>query len=151
MAGMSLTQLRARLSAGLWSVVAIGFGIAFFAGGGSAEFHIDRTRHVATAVAIGLGFGGHFLMTYLTGRRAGGARAIDERDLQVLARAGEATLIVYLLVQYLLSIGLWAVYEEAGSVPVGWLYLLAGAAPILGSLAYSVATIVIDRHSRGGE
>ena len=151
MSDMSLTQLRARLSAVLWSLVAIGFAVAFFAGGGSADFHIDRSRHIATALAIGFGFAGHFGMMYVTGRREGGAGGIDERDLQVLARAGHATLISYLLLQYLVSIGLWAAYESAGSVPVGWLYLLAAAAPILGSLAYAIATIVFDRWTHGAE
>lgn len=149
MSNLSLTQLRAWLSAGLWSLVAIGFAVAFFAGGGSADFHIDHRRYLATTVAILLGYAGHFIMMFVTGRKAGGGRAIDERDVHVLARAGQAALIIYLVGQYLVSYGLWTVYEPAGSVPVGWLYLLAAAAPVLGSLVYAIATIVIDRWTRG--
>ena len=149
MDNLSLTQLRARLSTALWGLVGIGFAAAFFSGGGSSDFHLNRSRHLLTVLVIGLGFAGHFLIVSITGRRAKGNRAIDERDLQVLARAGQATLTAYLLVQYLVSIGLWSVYESKGSVPVGWLYLLAAAAPIIGSFAFSVATILFDRSPRG--
>ena len=140
MDNLSLTQLRARLSTALWGLVGIGFAVAFFSRGGSSDFHLDRSRHLLTVLIIGLGFAGHFLIVSLTGRRAKSNQAIDERDLQVLARAGQATLTAYLLVQYLVSIGLWSVYE---------LYLLAAAAPIIGSFAFSVATILFDRSPRG--
>lgn len=148
MNNLSLTQLRAWLSTGLWGLVAVGFAAAFFTGGGSADFHVDRSRQFASVVALMLGYAGHFGIVTVTGKRAGAGRAIDERDLQVLARAGQTTLTVYLLAQYLVAYGLWTVFEPTGSVPVGWLYLLAGSAPILGSLAYAVATIVLDRWSR---
>ena len=149
MANSSVTQLRARLSTALWALVGIGFAAAFFSGGGASEFHLDRSRHFVTVLVIGVGFAGHFAIVSLTGKGAGSKRAIDERDLQVLARAGQATLSAYLLVQYLISIGLWSLYESKGSVPVGWLYLLAAGAPIVGSFAFSVATILFDRWSRG--
>lgn len=149
MSELSLTQLRARWATGVWSLAAIGFGAAFFAGGGSTEFDIDRSRHIASALVVGFGFLGHWAVLLVTARKAGGDRAVDERDAHVLARAGQAALVTVLLGVYVLCIGLWTVYESAGSVPVGWTYFLAYETPILASLAYAVATIVVDGWTRG--
>jgi len=149
MSDLTLTQLQARLAAAVWSIAAVVFAVAFFAGGGSTEFGADRGRHLLSALTVALAYGGYWVMVWITRRRAGGVRAVDERDVHVVARAGQTTLIVVLVSVYVVAIGLWTVYEESGSVPVGWMWFLAYGIIILAFLAYAISTIVVDRWTRG--
>ena len=73
----------------------------------------------------------------------------DERDLQVVARAGQATLIIVLIAIFAMALALWTIYEEAGTVPVGWLWFIAYAEVILAVITHSLAILVLEGRSRG--
>jgi len=118
-----MLDLQARLAAAVWSIAAVVFAVAFFAGGGSTEFGADRGRHLLSALTVALAYGGYWVMVWITRRRAGGVRAVDERDVHVVARAGQTTLIVVLVSVYVVA--------------------------ILAFLAYAISTIVVDRWTRG--
>ena len=149
---MSQTRLRAWLAVAIWSVVGVGFAVAFFAWGGPADFGAERVRVVAGAVAIGLGYVGYAAVLWATRGREGMV-VRDERDQQVLARARLATLVILLVAVYALSIGLWEAYRGAGAVPVGWLWFLAYGVVIVTFVVHAAATLVVDGwlggHGRG--
>lgn len=148
-ADMSQTRQRAWLAAVVWSVAGVGFFVTFFMGGGAAGFPAESGRHLAGAVALAIGFLGYWLSLWLTRRRRDGPPRADERDLQVAARANQATLIVVSLGIFVFTITLWAAYEATGSVPVGWMWLLAYGEVILASVTSAIATLVLDGKTSG--
>ena len=146
--GMSQTRLRAWSIALIWTLAGVGFFLTFFSGGGVEEFDTDSVRHLAGAAAIGFGFIGQWTTLWLT-RRRGGAVVADERDLQVVARASQMTLVIVLIAIYGLTVGLWTIYEKDGVVPVGWMWFVAYAAVILSVVTNSLAVLVFDRRMGG--
>ena len=95
---MSQTRLRSWLAAVIWTLAGVGFFLTFFSGGGPEGLASDSMRHVAGAGAVAFGFLGYWLALWLTRQRQGRPPAVDERDLQVSARANQATLVVVLMV-----------------------------------------------------
>ena len=145
---MSQTRLRAWLATAIWTLAGIGFAVTFFSGGGAGEFDTDSTRHLAGAIAIAFGFVGYWTTLWVT-RRRGRGLAADERDVLVVARAGQATLVIVLVGIYAFTIGLWIAYEGAGVVPVGWMWFLAYGCVILASVSFAAATLVLDGRMGG--
>jgi sterol desaturase/sphingolipid hydroxylase (fatty acid hydroxylase superfamily) len=132
-----------------WGVAGAGFGVTFFMGGGPGGFAEESSRHLAGAGALAFGFLVHWLALWSTRQKAEGPRVFDERDLHVMARANQASLVVVLVGVFALAIGLWAVYEERGSVPAGWMWFMAYGSVILAFLTSSVATLALDRGMGG--
>ena len=149
---MSQTRKRAWLSTAIWTLAGVGFALTFFSGGGAGEFDTDSTRHLAGAGAIAFGFLAHWATLWLT-RQRGERLSADERDVQVVAKAGQVTLVVVLVGIYAFTIGLWTVYEGAGVVPVGWMWVMAYSTLILSHLAPALVALVLDlgavRHAEG--
>ena len=146
---MSQTQSRAWLSAVIWTLAGGGFFLTFFSGGGPGEWDTDSTRHLTGAVALGFGFVGYWLVLWFTRQRKGAAPVSDERDLQIVARANQVTLIVVLVGIYAFTISLWTVYEAGGHVHVGWMWFLAYGSAILAFVTSSVTTLVLDGRMGG--
>jgi len=145
---MSQTRKRAWLSTAIWTLAGVGFALTFFSGGGAGEFDTDSTRHLAGAGAIAFGFLAHWATLWLT-RQRGERLSADERDVQVIARAGQVTLVVVLVGIYAFTIGLWIAYEGAGVVPVGWMWFLAYGCVILASATFAVSTLLLDGGTAG--
>ena len=118
-------------------------------GGGPGAFPEESRRHLAGAVALAFGFLGYWLVLWLTRQRKGGPPLADERDLQVVARANQATLVVVLVGIFVFTIVLWTAYESAGSVPVGWMWFLAYGEVILASVTSAVTTLILDGRTGG--
>lgn len=146
---MSQTRKRALFGAVIWAVAGTGFLATFFAGGGAGGFHADSGRHLAGAVALAFGFLGYWLVLWLTRQRKGGPRLADERDLRVVALAGQTTLVVVLVGIFATSIVLWTAHESEGVVPVGWMWFLAYGSVILASVTFAVTTLVLDTRTQG--
>jgi uncharacterized membrane protein len=100
------------------------------------------------AAAIGFGFVGWWASLWLT-RKRGGAVVADERDLQIVARAGQATLVIVCLVTFAIAIALWTRYEDAGVVPVGWMWGIAYAVVIVAVVTNSLAVLILDGSTTG--
>lgn len=147
---MSRTQALAWIAVVIWSLTGVGFALAFFAWGGPARFAVDSMRILAGAAAVAFGYGGFLAALWATRHRVKGV-VLDERDAQVVARAGRATLIVVLVGVYGLSIGLWIAYEAAGAVPVGWLWFMGYGAVIAAFLVHAAATLILDARLGGHE
>ncbi len=148
-AEMSQTRTRAWLAALIWSLAGIGFVATFFSGGGPEGLPSASIRHAAGAGALAFGFIGYWLSLWFTREKTGGPPLSDERDLQVQARANQASLVVVLLGIYVFTISLWTVYESAGQVPVGWMWFLAYGSAILAFVTSSVATLILDGRMGG--
>jgi hypothetical protein len=146
---MSQTRLRAWLSAIIWSLAGLGFVGAFFSGGGPGGWATDSLRHLVGAAALGFGFVGYWLTLWFTRRAKGAPPATDERDVQVVARANQVSLVVVLLGIFACTIGLWVAFEPRGQVPVGWMWFLAYGSVILASVASSLATLILDGRTGG--
>jgi uncharacterized membrane protein len=146
---MSQTRLRSWLSAVIWTIAGVGFFFTFFSGGGPGGLASDSMRHVAGAGAVAFGFLGYWLALWLTRQRQDRPPAVDERDLQIMARANQVTLVVVLVGIFAFSIGLWTVYEAGGQVPVGWMWFLAYGSVILASVTSSVTTLILDGRTGG--
>ena len=149
MGEMSQTRLRAWLAAMIWTLAGIIFFLTFFSGGGPGELDTDSTRHAAGAAALGFGFVGYWVALWLTRQRKGAPPVSDERDLQIMARANQVTLIVVLVGIYVFTISLWTVYEAGGQVPVGWMWFLAYGSAILAFVTSSMTTLVLDGRAGG--
>ncbi len=89
---------------------------------------------------------GFLLNAWLIWRSKRGQRLgkVDERDEAIARQASEVTLIVVGIVVYLTSIILYETHLDSGTVPAGWLYLLAYGTVALVSLVHAVATLVVD-------
>ena len=73
----------------------------------------------------------------------------DERDLQVVARAGQTTLVVVMVAIFAITIGLWTVFEASGVVPVGWMWFVAYGSVILASITHAISVLILDGRMGG--
>ena len=147
---MTQSQIRARYGLGIWGLVAAGFGLVFFLGGGAATYADDSIRMLVAAVILAAGFIGYICMLYLTREKSNGKALIrDERDLEISRQANEIALVAVLVFVFSVCIALFLGYETAGSLPVGWMWFLAYATAIFGLLAQAVATLVLQREMSG--
>jgi uncharacterized membrane protein len=145
---LSQTRRRAWLATVVWALAGVGFFAAFFSGGGVAEFDTDSRRHLLAAGAILFGFVAYWSALWWT-RQRGEEVLADERDVQVVARASQATLIIVLMVVFLLCTILWMVHEEDGVLDVGWMWFLAYGSMVLGLVTNAVMVLVLDRSTGG--
>lgn len=146
---MSQTRKRAVLAGLIWGVAGVGFVVTFFSGGGPEGLPSDSARHAAGAGALAFGFLGYWAALWFTRQRSGAPPVSDERDVQVMARANQASLIVVLLGIYVFTISLWTIYESVGQVPVGWMWFLAYGSVILAFVTSSVTTLILDGRMGG--
>lgn len=146
---MSSTRL-AFLALALWCLAFMTITAVFFLGGGPASFAADSTRIALGAVAYAFGLLGQGWLL-MRARRPSGSRTPvrDERDEAIERAASVITVTVILMVTYTFSLGLWVVYQSAGSVPTGWLWYLAHAVVALGAIIHSTSQLVVARRMGG--
>jgi hypothetical protein len=144
----TMTQVRKRavLSLVIWCLVATGFVISFLTQGGPATYADQPTRILIGAVFLAFGFAAYPIMLWATRSRSGSVPVIsDERDEWIALRASRGALVSVLVLMFLACIWLWIIYRDEKAVPVGWMWFLGYGAAILGYLAQSIATLIIDR------
>ena len=140
---MTQSTARAAWKAGIWSVVLAVFIALFFGGGGAEGFAHDRARIVAVAVLFAAGYAAFFIMMWLTGKRYGAGLARDERDERLESRAAGTTLTAVLVYVFFIGIILWAVFQDDGSVPAGWMWFLAYSTVFLGMITHGVMVLLL--------
>jgi uncharacterized membrane protein YidH (DUF202 family) len=142
---MTQVRIRAQLSLAIWCTVAVGFVVSFVIRGGPATYADEPMRILTGALFLGFGFLAYPLMLWGT-RSRHGARpvVVDERDEWISLRASRSALVAVLVIVFFACICLWVVYRDEAVVPVGWMWFLGYSTAILGYLAQSVATLVID-------
>jgi len=95
------------------------------------------------AIVILLGFAINFAVLGRA-RRGRGTGEIDERDAAVDRRATEVTAVVVIVAVYLFGVTLYETHADAGTVPVGWLYILAYGTVVLACLVHPVVRLIVD-------
>jgi formate hydrogenlyase subunit 3/multisubunit Na+/H+ antiporter MnhD subunit len=140
---MTQSTKRAAWKAGIWSVVLVVFAVIFFSGEGAEGFAHDRGRIVTVAVLFILGYAAFFAMLGITRTGGTGRPSRDERDERNEGRAAVHTLTVTLVYVYITGIALWAVFQDAGSVPAGWMWFLAYSTVFIGMISHGVLTLLI--------
>ena len=142
---MSLARLQSILTLGIWTVVAAVFFITAFAAGGPASYSEASPRRLVGAIFLAVGIFGTPLMRWLTRRRVGSAAVPhDERDERLGARSTSVGLVIVAMGVFLASIALWEGYQDAGSVPVGWMWILGYGTVILTYLAPAAIFLALD-------
>ena len=141
---MSYARKHAIIAAVIWTLI-LGGLIAVVLGPGASQFTSpDQSiwRFLAAAIILP----GYLLNVWLgwKSKRGRKLRELDERDEAIARRASEATLIVLALLVYVTSIILYETHLDSGTVPTGWLYLLAYGTMAVVSLVHAVATLVVD-------
>ncbi len=147
--GLSQTRKRGWMALTIWCLVGVGFFITFFGGTGATGFATDGPRHLLGASFLGVGFVAYWLLLWITRKGEGGAPPFDERDTLIVARGNQVALVVVLLWVYLLTIGLWTVFESAGQVPVGWMWFLAYGSVIVAFVVSSGVSLILDKGMGG--
>jgi len=140
---MTQSTARAAWKAGIWSVLLVIFMALFFSSGGAEGFAHDRARIVAVAVLFAAGYAAFFVMMWLTGRRRGEELLRDERDERLESRAAGITLTAVLIYVFFIGITLWAVFQDDGSVPAGWMWFLAYSTVFIGMIAHGVMVLLL--------
>jgi len=141
---MSIARRNAIAAAIIWALI-LGGLITAVIKPGAANFTAPEQQiwRILTAIIILPGF---LLNAYLGWRSRRGLREgeLDERDEAIARRASEATLIVVAILVYLTAIILYETHLPSGTVPTGWMYLLAYGTAALISLVHALATLIVD-------
>jgi hypothetical protein len=130
----------------IWVPVLVLFLAVFFGGSGPSGFAHDRARIVAGAAILAAGYLSFFVMMIATGsgrKNAGTVR--DERDDRIESRSAGLTLSVCLAYVFVVSIGLWTVFQDEGAVPAGWLWFLAYTTIFLSMIVHAAAVLSSGR------
>lgn len=141
---MSYSRRGAIVATVIWALI-LGGLIASVLGPGADQFSApDQSIWRLLAAAIILP--GFLLNAWLGWRSNRGKQlgVVDERDEAVARRASEATLIVVAILIYVAAIILYETHLDTGTVPTGWLYLLAYGTVALVSLVHAVARLLVD-------
>ncbi len=140
---MTQSTYRARGKIIIWSIVLVVFMALFFSGSGPGGFARDKGRIVAIAVLFAAGYGAFFAMMGLSRKKKGDTLVRDERDERIEGRAGGITLTIVLVYVYFLGIALWAVFQDDGSVPAGWMWFLAYSTVFIGTISHGIFTLLM--------
>jgi len=147
---MTQSQIRARYGLGIWGLATTAFGLVFFLGGGAATYADDSIRMLAAALTLGAGFIAYLFMIYQTREKTNDKVLIrDERDLEIGRQANEIALVAVMVFVFVVCISLFLGYENAGSLPVGWMWFLAYATACFGLLGQAIATLIVHRKLSG--
>ncbi len=147
---MTQTKVRAYYGLGIWGLATAAFSLVFFSGGGAVTYADDSIRIFAAAVILGTGFIAQIIMVYQTREKSNGKALIrDERDLEISLQANEIALVAVLVFVFVVSISLFLGYENAGSLPIGWMWFLAYITACFGLLSQSVATLIVHGKMSG--
>ena len=143
--GRKMTQstYRAAGKAIIWSIVLAAFVAIFFGWGGPGNFAHDKGRIVAVAILFGAGFVAFFIMMGLSGKKKGVALNRDERDDRLESRAAGIALTVILFYVYILCITLWAIFQDSGTVPAGWMWFMGYSTVFIGMITHGLFTLLL--------
>ncbi len=142
---MSKSRLRNLLVIVIWVVAAAGFSATVLTSGGPATYADDASRRIIGGVFLAFGIFGTPLVRLLTRSKPDAGRVDrDERDEWIDAKATNIGMIAVAMFVFLGSIALWDTYQDAGCVPVGWMWVMAYSTLILSHLAPALVSLFLD-------
>lgn len=142
---MNKFQLQAVLRLVISAAVLTALAAIFFSGGGAESFAGDKARKLVLAAFLGVGYLGVFLTFFLTrGRHLPGGRVeVDERDERIIRRANGFSVVVLGIAIFIGCIALYEWYQDAGLVPVGWMWFLAYTSSFIAINSHAAAMLVL--------
>ena len=140
---MTQSTERAKWKIIIWSVVLVALLVLFFGGEGPGGFAHDKRRIVTVAILFAAGYGAFYIMLGVTRKKSEGGLNRDERDDMFENKAAGVTLAIVLAYVYLLCLALWAYFQDAGSVPAGWMWFLAYSTMFLGLIVHGIFTLLL--------
>ena len=142
---MSKSRFRNLLVIVIWVFTAAGFTVTVLTSGGPATYADDAARRIVGGVFLAFGIFGTPILRLLTRNKHDAAQVDrDERDERIDAKATNLGMIAVAMFVFLGSIALWDTYQDAGCVPVGWMWVMAYSTLILSHLAPAIVSLVLD-------
>lgn len=139
---MSIWHRRAIYSAIVGVIATVGFLVAGFAGDGPGELAEDTARRNVAAAFVAFGIFTNLLVRYLTRPRPDDPRGIvDERDRAIHRHAFEIALWVTVSAVFVGCLALYETHQEAGALPVNWIWFLGYGAVLLANLGWSIPAL----------
>jgi uncharacterized membrane protein YbjE (DUF340 family) len=124
----------------LWCIVAIGMLYIFFGREALSDWGDNQNKTLLLALLFVVGYSGQLIIG-LKYRDRKNKVMKDERDLSIQNKAMSASFITTLLYIFLITISLYTKFEQAGSVPVGWLWFIAYSLVVVANISSSSFTI----------
>jgi uncharacterized membrane protein YidH (DUF202 family) len=104
--------------------------------------YLNRGHFLLVAAMILVTMIVYFFMLYQT---KNSDHLIDERDNVIQQKATSVALMITVMFVFLVSIGLFLVYENDGSLPVAWLWIQAYLTYTMAYTSSSFITVVLYR------
>jgi hypothetical protein len=141
---MSLWHKRAVIMALIWIVAAAGFLTVGLSGQGPADLVKDSPKRTVAAVFVGAGILANLVVRYVTRRRKDAAVAqVDERDELIHRKSSEIALGLTATGVFLFCTVLNDAFNEAGAVPVDWLWFVAWSTMAASHLGQALTAVVL--------
>lgn len=125
----------------VWSIVALGMIIIFSLPKTVSDWGQDRIRTVSLAVLFLIGLGADlFLRIYERSKKHGFMR--DERDHYMQRKAVSAGFLITVLYIFILSISLYIKFETIGTMPIGFVWLIAYSTIVVANLSTGIFSLI---------
>lgn len=123
----------------MWALVAVGLIIIFSLPDTINNWGDNRIKTLLLAILFLLGFGTDFVLRLAEKSQKHGYKK-DERDRTIQLEAVFKAFVVLLLYIFILAIVLYLVYENAGVMPIGWVWFLAYSTVCFANLSMGIFT-----------
>jgi len=108
----------------MWGMVAVGLGVIFSLSNTISSWGDNRTKTVLLAILFFGGFLTDFILWQYEKSKKHGFRR-DERDKKVQSEAVFKSFTILIIYIFVVSVVLYTKYENAGVMPVGWVWFIA--------------------------
>jgi len=125
----------------IWSMVAIVMLVVVSMPGTIKNWGDNALKTVLLGALVFLGYGSDFAFQLSSRSKRWGYQK-DERDRHINTKAVNFSMIALLLYIFIFSITLYTVYESAGALPVGWMWILAYSSIVEANLSVRLASLL---------
>jgi hypothetical protein len=126
----------------IWSIVAIMMVAVFAQPGTMVNWGDDKLKTLLLAILVFLGYGSDLSFRFYARSKRWGYKQ-DERDININIKAVNIGMIALILYVYVFSIMLYARYETAGLLPVGWMWFLGYSSIVLANISIRLASLLL--------
>jgi len=127
-----------------WSTVAIGVLLVFTRPDTIQNWGDNRTKTLLLALLFLIGFGTDFVVRLMEkSKRFGFIK--DERDREIQHKSLEIGYVGIILYIFVLTITLYAIYEAAGALPIGWVWFIAYTTIVTANLIAGITSLFMYR------
>ena len=138
---MSLKMKHSIYSLIIWLVVAIFLIILFFSGDTINTWGDNRTKTLLITALFFIGYVGNTIL-WIIFRKRKNKIVKDERDDYISLKSISAGFITTGVYIFILSISLYIIYENVGSVPIAWVWFIAYSLFVVSYLSTSAFSLI---------